>query len=106
VQDHWITPTWTIDLSQQLVLLLQSPYYGTYHAVGQGVTNWYEFARAVLVMSGRDPAEIVPATTAEVPHMALRPRYSALDNYLLRLRRLERMLPWSEALRRYLSTRA
>ena len=103
VDDRFTTPTWTEDLSRQLVALIETPYYGTYHASGHGPASWYDLARRSLELTGRDPAGVRAIPDVELESdVAVRAPYTALDNHLLRLRGLDTMLPWEEALTRYL----
>jgi dTDP-4-dehydrorhamnose reductase len=103
VDDRYTTPTWTEDLARQLVSLIETPYYGTYHASGHGPTSWHALARRALELSDRDPAGVRAIPDAALKSdVAVRAPYTALDNHLLRLRGLDTMLPWDEALARYL----
>ena len=106
VHDRFATPTWTDDLARQLLALARTPYYGTYHATGLGVTNWYYLAHSALVLAGLDPHGVKPVPDVELVSPAQRAAYTALSNHLLRLRGLCTMLPWREALAGYIAQRA
>jgi dTDP-4-dehydrorhamnose reductase len=99
VADRFTSPTWTDDLAQQLLVLASTPFFGTYHAAGQGVASWFELARSALALSDRDQRGVVPVLDMELESVARRAPFTALENHLLRLRGLERMRPWREALR-------
>ena len=103
VADRFVTPTWTDDLARQLLALVRTPYFGTYHATNHGSASWFELARTALVLAGKDPAGVVSVTDDQLDSVAARPFYTALENHLLRLRRLDSMLPWREALSRRLA---
>ena len=103
VADRVVTPTWTEELARQLIALMATPYYGTYHATSPGPTSWYDLARTALELSGADPAGVVPVPSARLPTPPHRAPFTALENHLLRLRGLERMRPWKDALRLYLA---
>jgi dTDP-4-dehydrorhamnose reductase len=98
VADRTVSPTYTIDLVEQLAQLARTPYFGTYHMTGEGSATWFEFARAALVLAGKDPAGVIPVTDAALESDIVRPPYSVLDNHNLRLRGLNRMRPWDAAL--------
>ena len=102
VADRFMTPTWTGDLCPQLLALLATPFFGTYHATGRGVTSWYELAREALLLAGKDPRGVVPVADVELDAAARRAPYTPLDNHMLRLRGIDRMLPWREALAQFI----
>jgi dTDP-4-dehydrorhamnose reductase len=102
VNDRTITPTWTDDVARQLLLLIQTPYYGTYHATGHGPTTWFKLARTALELAGKDPAGVVPIPDKQLASPARRAPFTGLANHLLRLRGMDTMLPWREALAKYL----
>lgn len=102
VNDRYVTPTWTRDAARQLLLLIQTPYYGTYHATGHGPTTWFKLARTALELAGKDPAGVVPIPDEQLVSPARRAPFTGLANHLLRLRGLDTMLPWREALAEHL----
>ncbi len=103
VADRFVSPTWIVDLSRQLVALIRTPYFGTYHAAGAGVASWYELARSALLLAGKDPEGVVPIPDAELVSVARRAPYTCLENHLLELRGLHLLRPWREALAAHLA---
>lgn len=106
VTDRVMSPTFTVDLAAQLLALMRTPYFGTYHAVGRGAASWFELAQTALQLAGSDPAGVIPITSAEQGPVAKRASYTVLDNQRLRLRKIELMRPWREALAEHLNQRA
>ena len=108
VDDRFTSPTCTEEASRQILALARTSYFGTYHATCHGVTSWYLMARTALELAGKDPAGVVPVADVDLPAVARRATFTALDNHLLRLRGLDLMSPWEEALgrfvKRYLAT--
>lgn len=104
VDDQHGSPTFTADLAAALVTLGLDRRPGVFHVTNQGVTTWYEFARAVLAGSGHDPARVEPIATTDLqpPRPAPRPANSALDNAALRLSGLPLLPEWGDGLRRLL----
>lgn len=100
VNDQTGTPTATEDLAHQIYRLALSRLYGTYHVSGQGECTWYDFAREIMRLAGKN-VEILPQSTADAARAAARPRYSVLDNYRLRLSGLDIMPSWQESLHRF-----
>ena len=102
VDDQRGTPTWSRDLARQIEALVNTGFYGTYHASAQGACSWYEFARAIFEECGQ-AVELAPVDSARFPRPARRPGNSALDNENLRARGLDLMPPWRESLNRFLA---
>ena len=48
VDDKLGTPTYTIDFSKNLELLLSSNFWGTYNMVCEGLTSRYEVTKEIL----------------------------------------------------------
>jgi dTDP-4-dehydrorhamnose reductase len=90
VADQIGAPTWSRMIAQattHILSLLNSPLYkadieplsGIYHLTCAGQTNWFEFAKAIITYSDKQP-HISPITTDEYPAPAKRPAYSVLSN--------------------------
>ena len=49
VEDQWGSPTYTVDLAGAFLKIIEddSVSYGAYHFTNEGVTSWYEFAKAI-----------------------------------------------------------
>jgi dTDP-4-dehydrorhamnose reductase len=90
VADQIGAPTWSRMIAEatiHIIAQLFSPQYpidfdrfsGIYHLTCAGQTNWYEFAKAIIAHSEKQP-RILPITTADYPTPAKRPAYSVLSN--------------------------
>ena len=98
VDDQNGCPTWTVELANGIVELLEDDAeYGTYHVCGSGVTSWYGFAKEIFEQSSLD-VNLKPCTTDEFPRPAKRPAYSAMDNGGL-------CRDWKIALKNYMALR-
>lgn len=86
VSDQIGSPTFTQDLAPLLRQIAVDRVSGVVHATNQGSCSWHEFAQAVVAAMGKDPAMVLPITTAELqpPRPAPRPANSVLDNAVLR----------------------
>jgi dTDP-4-dehydrorhamnose reductase len=102
VVDEFVSPTYTVDLANQIVRLARSGQFGLYHATSGGQCSWNEFATAIFEQAGLDVVTDV-ATAADFPAKVRRPAYSVLDNRALRDRGLDVMPTWQDALKRYVS---
>src|SRR5665648_188718 len=102
VADQYGTPTYTKDLVWAIERLIQTEFYGLYHASNQGSCTWCDLARKIFELAGKS-VRVVPVSTAEYAVIkAKRPQYSVLANKMLKLRGMDVMRPWEEALQDYI----
>jgi dTDP-4-dehydrorhamnose reductase len=102
VRDQVGCPTYTGDLAEALVRLVDGESYGLHHIAGQGECSWFEFANEIFEQAALD-TRAMSCTSDEFPRPAARPAYSVL--------RTERdygfeLPPWQEGLASYLAERA
>lgn len=99
VDDQHGQPTWTRDLAERIVALVQADTpAGTYHACASGRTSWHGLAREVFQLLGADPARVLATTSAAHIRPAPRPAYSVLDLSGWDKAGLEPMRDWRDAL--------
>lgn len=99
VDDQCGQPTWTRDLAQQIINLVDSGApAGVYHGTNSGEATWFEFAQAVLTEAGLDPKRITPTDSSSFVRPAPRPAYSVLGHEHWTAVGLTPMRPWREAL--------
>lgn len=101
VGDQYGCPTYTKDLANNIESLLNTEYYGTYHASAHGYCSWYDFAMKIFELKGIDIA-IKKIESLNLDRLAKRPMYSMLDNYMLKLRNLDNFRDWQDSLYEYL----
>lgn len=106
VQDQHGRPTATPDLADAIVALLFANATGVYHFANRGAATWFEFARAILDISGRDDVTVLPIDSATLARPAARPAWSVLDTSRYEKRTGRPIRPWREALAEYLAGRA
>lgn len=98
VDDQVGCPTWTVDLSDAIISLIDNDEpYGIYHTCGGGSTSWYGFAKEIFEKTGLN-TNLKPCTTEEFPRQAKRPKYSIMDNEGL-------LRDWKQALEEYIELR-
>lgn len=82
VADQVGTPTYAGDLAKAILEIIGSknlkPGKQVYHFSNEGVTSWFDFARAIVDESGFD-CKITPIETKDFPTKASRPFYSVLN---------------------------
>ena len=86
VGDQVGSPTAAHELAAATATFLRqgAPGDGIYHLSAAGATSWYEFALAILSLTGLGKARVQRITTREYPTAARRPRYSILSNDKIR----------------------
>lgn len=79
ITDMMSLPTYSPDLAQRILEIVDTGAVGTFHVVGGGEpATWFEVARAALDAAGRVDVELLPVTVAELGLPAPRPAYSAM----------------------------
>lgn len=86
VDDQVGNPTLTCDLAAALLRLAEDRKRGTFHVTNRGAVSWYEFAREVVRLIGKDPDMVRPIKTHELspPRPAKRPANSVLNDAVWR----------------------
>lgn len=103
VDDEFLTPTSTVEISRQIVKILQSnPPYGVYHCTAEGSCSWYEFAKEIFAIT-KPTMLFNKALPGEFKVEVNRPSYSVLENKNLKEQGINIMRDWREGLREYLS---
>jgi dTDP-4-dehydrorhamnose reductase len=80
IADQVGTPTYAIDLAHVIfdVILSDKKNYGVYHYSNEGVTSWYDFAKAIFQISGLQ-LKLNPIPGIAYPTRAKRPSFSVMD---------------------------
>jgi dTDP-4-dehydrorhamnose reductase len=97
VDDQVGQPTWTADLADLVVRLVEaSAPAGIDHGTASGQTSWCGFAREVVAALGLDPGVVGPTTTDAFPRPAPRPAYSVLGHDALEAVGVAPIADWRE----------
>jgi dTDP-4-dehydrorhamnose reductase len=80
IVDQVGTPTYAVDLAACVLDIInsKSKAYGLYHYSNEGVTSWYDFAKAIFELSATS-VRVKLLMTIEYPTKAIRPVYSVMD---------------------------
>ncbi len=80
VYDQIGTPTYAADLAKAILEVLPDLPKGIeiFHYSNEGVCSWYDFAQAIVELSGI-PCQIIPVETKDYPTPAQRPAYSVFN---------------------------
>ena len=114
VSDQIGCPTWSGDLADALVRLVQyiekeqdNVAWGTYHFCGQGKTSWYDFACAIIEEANKREtikrSRILPIPTCDYPTPAKRPFWSVMDCSKIQNQFDIQPLHWKEGLMKMLA---
>jgi dTDP-4-dehydrorhamnose reductase len=97
VDDQVGQPTWTVDVADLVVRLVEAGVpAGTYHATSSGQCSWFDFAREVVTADGLDPAIVKPTTSDQFVRPAPRPAYSVLGHDALVRHGVDPIGDWRE----------
>lgn len=107
VKDQWGSPTYTVDLAGAILKIIEDDAvsYGIYHFTNEGMTSWYEFARAIYKKAkrlGMKKVEVQPIKTEDYPTAARRPRYSVLSKEKIKRKFNLKIKDWDKALEDFL----
>jgi len=101
VYDQVGSPTSTVDLAKCVINLIDTEHYGTYHATCEGSCSWFDLAKKIFELKDID-IKVNAITTEQLNRPANRPKYSVLDNFMLKLLNLNTFRHWEESLVEYL----
>lgn len=103
VVDQFGTPTSAMEVARVILYLINTEYYGIYHATCEGSASWSEFAETIFEkMNLNIKVNAIPSI--EYPTAAKRPPYSVLENRRLKETFGYMMKDWKDALDEYLDT--
>ena len=100
VNDQVGNPTNAADLAWHICKLIITDEYGIYHCTGRGECSWYDFACEIVKCFNLN-ATVEPCSTEEFPRPANRPKYSSLDNLMLKLTIGDEFRHWKDAIKEY-----
>ena len=99
---QYSSPTSAKELAKVIMRFIEEEYYGTYHIVCKGCCSRYEYAQEILRLTGKeDKLQLLPYDDMS----DTRPRYSVLDNMMIRISNIEEPAEWKAALKEYLGGR-
>ncbi len=102
VNDQMGRPTYTKDLSEGVLLLLEKGAKGIVNCCNSGKCTWFDLCCHSLLIAGKKDIHIEPVSTKAFPRPAKRPRYSVLS--LERFDNITKtpMRHWKQAVKAYI----
>lgn len=101
VNDQIMSPTYTMNLAENVFDLLLTKEYGTYHMTSEGQCSWWDFAVEIFHQLHLN-VDCLPVDSNFFHNIAKRPKYSVLENDNLKKLNLNKMLNWQNSLNLYL----
>lgn len=102
VDDQVGSPTYTVDLTAAVALLIDCQATGIFHITNRGFCSWHQFAVRILQEAGINDVEVAAITSDKLPRPARRPAYSVLSNQKFTELTGKILQPWQLALQDYL----
>ena len=105
VNDKDGTPTYTHDFAKNVKLLVEKEYWGLYNMVCEGQTSRLEVAQELLKILKLEHKVKITAVSSDYfkrIYFAERPPSERLENRKLKMRKLDIMKNWKDALQEYI----
>lgn len=103
VNDQIGSPTFTVDLSMAIGLLIRKKASGIFHVTNRDACSWYDFSRAILDLSKIENVDVAPISSADLERKATRPLYSVLSTEKFEQEIGVKLRTWSDALKDFLT---
>ena len=105
VNDQLGTPTSTAELARAIHGLLSTDNFGLFHGTCEGSCSWADFTEEIFRNAGVR-TQVDHVSTEEYANMnpttAPRPKYSILENYMLKLTGGYQFADWHDAIQAYM----
>jgi dTDP-4-dehydrorhamnose reductase len=102
VHDQKGSPTYTKDLAQQTLRMIDAGCRSTYHVTNSDSCTWFDLAARAVEWAGIEGISVTPVSTAEFPRPARRPANSILANARLEQDGLPLLRSWQTAAQEYI----
>lgn len=100
VNDQIGTPTYAVDLAKFIISIIENSNqkYGVYHYSNEGVSSWYDFAKAIFEYTNNS-IKVNPVASTEFKTKAKRPSFSVLDKTKVKTNLNIEIKHWRESLK-------
>jgi len=105
VSDQVGSPTYTPDLADGLVRLIEAGASGVVNVSNEGMCSWFDYAVKILELAGAGGIRVKPITTEKLGRPALRPAYSVLSKKKYHDITGHTLRAWQDALANYMMSR-
>jgi dTDP-4-dehydrorhamnose reductase len=99
VNDQISTPTYAIDLAKFIIHIIESESqkHGVYHYSNEGISSWYDFAKAIFEYTNNS-IRVSPIASTEFKTKAKRPSFSVLDKTKVKTNQNIEIKHWRDSL--------
>lgn len=98
--DKFGCPTYTLDLSEKLLEIVESRQYGLYHVTNAGEASRYQYVKFIIDCFGMN-TEVEPVDSSSFQRTAPVPDCELLENLNIKFLGLNAMPDWQDAIERY-----
>lgn len=102
VNDQVGRPTYTKDMAEALIALMERKAAGVVHFANRGECSWYDYACEIVKLAGLNSVTAKPISSAELNRPAKRPPYSVLSTEKYEKMTGKPIRHWRETLKEYL----
>ena len=104
VTDEFTSPTFSDNLSEQTMKIIEHNLTGIFHATSEGYCNWLELAEHIFTQM-KIETKLVKVSSKEFNKKMIKPAFSVLENKRLKEENINIILHWKDAVDKYLEIR-
>ena len=98
VNDQWGSPTFTFNVVENTMALIENNCNGTYHITSKGLITWYDLT-CEIVKRMKYPTRVIPILSKDYPTKAVRPYFSKLNTFKLSKVHGNKLIDWKDGLK-------
>jgi dTDP-4-dehydrorhamnose reductase len=96
------SPTYTVDLAKQILMLIAGGYTGTFNVVNEGCATRYEYVREIVNLLKLNTI-VEPIDSGAFKRKANMPDNECLENANLNLKQVNIMPHWKDSMKEYIT---
>lgn len=104
VEDEFTSPTFSDNLAEQTMKIIEHNLEGIFHATSEGYCNWYDLSEHIFRKMNIE-TKLVKVSSKEFNQKLIKPAFSVLENQRLKEENINIMLHWKDAVDKYLENR-
>ncbi len=104
VEDEFTSPTFSDNLAEQTMKIIEHNLTGIFHATSEGYCNWYDLAEHIFSKKNIS-TNLGKVASKNFNTKLKKPSFSVLENQRLKEENINIMLHWKDAVDKYLEIR-